>query len=507
MEEKHELDQAEAVAPSGSKDRGQCSASDSGPSRSRASLVVVASSPASASVTVGSGELNTAGSLHLLCDAPPCVTIQDKIDGAFVATPAGVITSWSVRNAVGTIALRVLRQRGNYVPGELHATNVSESADRTGSNADAVPQTFATRQPVKAGDYLGVVLQASSRVGAYAGAGDDDDNFEVPSGDVDVDDTIPDQYEQLLQVEVEPDADGDNYGDETQDACPTNRFTSGVCPRPIVAPVPIVTAGSLCFGEAGRAEDDPHAAVAAGRQDRRCQPDREERRRRDGEGQGSAVVETRRSQTSRHRIKTILGGRERQRDGKDQAFEEGPPRAPAQGPPRGDGYHHRQGRPRQELQAQDQAHREAVQEAGQDAARGKAQGTKRQLPGLLHGPQLWREPRPPLRRRQLRCPLRGREQRRPAVPSAERTRDMQQGTRHVGTIRPHRHSAAQRNGDFFSRSQRVGTTELEDFFEYAGKVNDNGTATGYLKRYHAWYQRGGDDFCSSGTRPWTAAQQ
>ena len=55
--------------------------------------------------------------------------VLERIDGTTVATPKGVITSWSVRSAIGTVALRVLRSRpGAFVADELHATAISESA-------------------------------------------------------------------------------------------------------------------------------------------------------------------------------------------------------------------------------------------------------------------------------------------------------------------------------------------------------------------------------------------
>jgi hypothetical protein len=193
-------------------------------------LALVAAAPASASFTVGSSSLGAAGAGQVVCTAAPCVLIQDQINGAIVATPAGVITSWSVRNAAGTIALRVLRQRGSLVAGELHATNISEGQDRDGANADVI-QTFPTRQPVANGDYIGITLQSGSYIGAYAGSGDDD-LFEVPGSLslADVDDTSADQFEQLVQAKVEPDADGDGYGDESQDGCPGNASTAGACP-------------------------------------------------------------------------------------------------------------------------------------------------------------------------------------------------------------------------------------------------------------------------------------
>ncbi len=205
---------------------------------------LIAAGPALGSTTVGSGSLGSSGSLNLDCNPKPCVTIQDQIDGSFVSPPNGVITSWSVRNAAGTIALRVLRPDGGLVANELHATNVSESADETGSGTDSV-QTFDARQAVRDGDYFGVTLVTGSTIGAFNGDGDDD-LYDVPGdlGLTDVEDTNgPDQFEQLLQVEVEPDADSDGYGDETQDGCPSSAASHGACPskpKPVTPKPPTV---------------------------------------------------------------------------------------------------------------------------------------------------------------------------------------------------------------------------------------------------------------------------
>jgi len=165
------------------------------------------------------------------------VLVQDQIDGADVATPKGVITSWSVRNTAGTIALRVLRERpGEYVAGELHATNVSESADETGSGSDSAPESFDARQPVEAGDYIGITLVSGSEIGYLSGSGDER-LFEV-DGDptlTNVDSTTPYNLETLVSASVEPDADGDGFGDESQDGCPSRADTQAACP---VAPPP-----------------------------------------------------------------------------------------------------------------------------------------------------------------------------------------------------------------------------------------------------------------------------
>ena len=44
--------------------------------------------------------------------------------------------------------------------------------------------------------------------------------------------TETDNKELLVQAVVEPDADRDGFGDETQDRCPTNATTAGACPTP-----------------------------------------------------------------------------------------------------------------------------------------------------------------------------------------------------------------------------------------------------------------------------------
>ena len=198
--------------------------------------LAVGASPAAAATTVGSSSLSSPGSNPITCSSFPCVLVLDQVDGADVATPTGVITSWSVRRASGTVALRVLRGRpGEFVPNQLHATNISESLDQTGSGSDTAPQSFDAHQPVKAGDYIGVTMVTGSSIGDLKGVGDQ--IFEV-AGDpnlANVDSATPENFEPLVSATVEPDADGDGFGDESEDACPSSAATQGACP---VAGVP-----------------------------------------------------------------------------------------------------------------------------------------------------------------------------------------------------------------------------------------------------------------------------
>ena len=470
-------------------------------------VVLVGSAPASASTTVGSGSLNTSGSGQVECDAAPCVLIQDKIDGAYVAPPAGVITSWSVRNAAGTVALRVLRPRGALVPGQLHATNVSESADEEASGGDSVAQTFLTRQRVAAGDYFGITLQSGSRIGAYGGDGDDP-LFEVTSLAADVEDTSADQFEQLLQVEVEPDADSDGYGDETQDGCPTNGSTAGPCPAPPPPPP----------GPAPP-QVDPFAAVRTTGPRMTLSP-RSSRLAKDGSlrltvknGAGVAV----KGKVSLSSTAAKLARR--------TAIVVGSKRFSVSANGSATVKIKLSGKARRALRRRKLA-LTALTTA--QAAQGKRSTRKDKL--TVRRYKKGRRKAPPKGRNgsyegcfsdrsygenpdlpcgggnyAVRFEVANGVVQNFRVLSVHATCNRGPGT--SGPFDPVATAPLNAGGDFFSRSQRVGTTELEDFFEYSGKVNENGTAAGYLKRYHAWYQRGGDDFCSSGTRPWTAAQR
>ncbi len=214
--------------------------------------MMAAAAPAAASTTVGSPNLSSPSTGDLSCGSYPCVLVLDKVDGDDVGTPKGVITSWSVRNATGTIALRVLRSRpGEFVADELHATNISESADATGSGTD-IEESTAAHQPVANGDYIGITLVGSASIGYTSGAGDQLFEVDGDLNQVEVDTDVPENYEALISANVEPDADNDGYGDETEDGCPSNGSTHGACPvaktpfvppfvRPFVAPATAAT--------------------------------------------------------------------------------------------------------------------------------------------------------------------------------------------------------------------------------------------------------------------------
>ena len=175
-----------------------------------------------------------------------------------VPPPGGVITSWSTRPMDGSGAGAQLKVYGPTAdPATWTLVGESTSKTLTGGTLN----TFATRIPVQAGDRIGV--RTGSNGGGpctfpYDGISADmnslgpgydiwsfqkmsDPTFNPPVGTSVAfnDDTL----EQLVNIAavVEPDADGDGFGDESQDKCPGVAGANNGCPPPappVVVPPP-----------------------------------------------------------------------------------------------------------------------------------------------------------------------------------------------------------------------------------------------------------------------------
>jgi hypothetical protein len=98
--------------------------------------------------------------------------------------------------------------------------------------------TYTARVPVQAGDYLGI---AGNPYAAYCETKAEADTFGAAVGGTPVGSTFKVENAKGLQVpitaRVEPDVDGDGYGDETQDQCPQSAAYQ--------VPCPVVTVSSL----------------------------------------------------------------------------------------------------------------------------------------------------------------------------------------------------------------------------------------------------------------------
>lgn len=145
----------------------------------------------------------------------------------------GVIASWTVRIAPGfpieAEPVRLLVFRATSNPDEFEP--VGESAD---SSAGQLAFTTRTRIAVKAGDRLGLYSAGDSGTPVCAN-GEAGNAIGFLSGAADVGSThvfAPRTGFRLpASATLEPDGDGDGYGDETQDGCPQSGAYHGGCPR------------------------------------------------------------------------------------------------------------------------------------------------------------------------------------------------------------------------------------------------------------------------------------
>lgn len=162
-----------------------------------------------------------------------------------VAPISGVITEWTVNTDIvveseGKLAgefPRILQQR------LLALRTEGESFKVVGESSGGLlnlkgTSTYTARVPVQAGDYLGI---AGNPFAAYCDTKDPADTYAAATGGTPVGSTFRVERSTGLQVpivaRVEPDVDGDGYGDETQDQCPQSAAYQSPCP--------VVTVSSL----------------------------------------------------------------------------------------------------------------------------------------------------------------------------------------------------------------------------------------------------------------------
>lgn len=201
--------------------------------------LAVMAPPASAATTIGSDLAASDGTIG--CGVP-CTGVQTVIPGRATASPInGVIVRWRIGDGVGRLSLRVARPSGNTYPGGETYTGVgrSDPVTITAPPSDDVGEppvisTFPARIPIRAGDRIGVDLGPDSALGYRTRSGATLIVFFPTLGEGERRDAQNDlqDFEGLFNADVEPDADRDNFGDETQDLCPTDPSTQGLCGGP-----------------------------------------------------------------------------------------------------------------------------------------------------------------------------------------------------------------------------------------------------------------------------------
>ena len=200
---------------------------------------LAAPASASASFTFGADLTQTADQTCNTCSA---VTLTKSDGTPETGSPiSGVLVSAQIRTGGGpaTGSILILHPTGNANEfrndGEVPIT-VPLDATVGGTIRPAVP----ARLKIAAGDRLGVSFPGMETQYLHS----DPDGFcasrladHAAGTTVGYNPNACSQYEILVQGIVEADADGDEYGDETQDQCPTNAALQTACPDP-----PVITA-------------------------------------------------------------------------------------------------------------------------------------------------------------------------------------------------------------------------------------------------------------------------
>jgi hypothetical protein len=197
---------------------------------------------ASAATVIGSGctaDQITDGAIWVSTGHAPTSSMSVTVPSS------GVITEWTVNTSIvieseGKLAgefPRLLQQRLLVLRAEGEAFKVVGEASG-GPLALKGSNTYNARVPVQAGDYIGI---AGNPFTAWCDTKDPADTYAGATGGTPVGSVFRVERSSGLQVpiaaRVEPDVDGDGYGDETQDQCPQSAAYQTPCP--------VVTVSSL----------------------------------------------------------------------------------------------------------------------------------------------------------------------------------------------------------------------------------------------------------------------
>jgi hypothetical protein len=168
------------------------------------------------------------------------IALQSQSPGnGYTAPGPGVITSWSFQASFGAVP-QGLKLKVGRPAGGTEFTIVGESAPKNPTSNQLNTYTDVAI-PVQPGDVIGLwpgsaifeahfiqTVPGSAGFAAVTHAGDlapnDTDSFDGPFS-----------YQVDVSAKLEPDADHDGFGDETQDQCATNASTQGAC---AAAPTP-----------------------------------------------------------------------------------------------------------------------------------------------------------------------------------------------------------------------------------------------------------------------------
>jgi hypothetical protein len=188
-------------------------------------LTLLVPAGASAATTIGSSLPASTGDTLECTDPGGCTFVADTIAGTAVRVPHdGVIVGWAARvpaGAMSPISLRVLRAAAG---GQFTAAGSTSATPGADGAVAGTPSSYR-RLTVRAGDLIGVDLDAGEEIGIATHPAFDSTSmtFAPVLGASETrapDSSDSDDFEALFNATIEPDADRDGHGDETQDKCP-----------------------------------------------------------------------------------------------------------------------------------------------------------------------------------------------------------------------------------------------------------------------------------------------
>ena len=146
---------------------------------------------------------------------------------SYTVLSPGVITAWSHEASVPTTPIKF--KVGNRGPGDSFQI-VGESELKT-PVAGTLNNYMDIRITVEPGQVIGLYVEGQGGcIGGAPGYAEHYVTADVLPGPAQVFDEDIGDYQLDLAATVEPDADGDGFGDETQDECPTDAAIQGPCP-------------------------------------------------------------------------------------------------------------------------------------------------------------------------------------------------------------------------------------------------------------------------------------
>lgn len=205
-------------------------------------------SPVATSACSGSlfgSDLQGEGSARPAACLPSCLYVQTALGGVSTAASSpGVIVRWRVLNgSSGAYQALVLTDNPGGSGGAFHAYHVlsrSETGNVTAPTNSAFPKisSFQTRIPIPAGGYVGLTVPGGTVPGFQSSVGGQATYSRTEAPISGVTGVVGESHNGVIlyDADIEPDVDGDGYGDVTQDSCPSSAsIHEGPCPA-VVAP-------------------------------------------------------------------------------------------------------------------------------------------------------------------------------------------------------------------------------------------------------------------------------